>query len=401
MLPSPLSRRRVRALCCAPLLATALLTAPAAGAAPAPVTGVETTVDQDQLVAVGVEYDLSLARTRGLEAIKEVRRHMWTTNPAFGNTSQATNTTTLRDVAKAYGITTLEQYLDIAIDEDLTIIALQRAVEHAHKHGGYAHSRPGGASFATAALGEVSSEAENLATSSHEVPIEDMITRIWGGYAEQKSLWETKGVWDAANAHLYNMLHPSNRTFGVAVARTLDQDHAYTYAMEATGEAAGTTPQSPAVLRTEWLYRAPFAGEKPTGRRTGTPTFPPAEPFDWSTTHRPLKTFTPPTPGATTPSSTTPPTAQPSQGSSPSAKPSTSARPTAEPTPARPTASTPSTTRPEGTTTPSSSPVTRPPRPQGDASSSSAWPLLAVVLAVVGALAAAWPHLQHLLPAPR
>lgn len=238
-----------------------------ANAAPAPVTGVETTVNEDQWVAVPAEFDYAAAEA-GFQAQKELRAEMWDINPPF-------NGIPLRQAAANAGMNTKEQYVNgFKLDYKLSKIAVQRSAEQIN---GLSHKRPSGTDCAwnggnssclesawTATINGQQAWGENIAAGNKD--IKTAVKQSWG-HGELAALRATNGNRGANNGHLHSALNPENKYHGFGLVKQLE-DTSYRYYATAlfssTPLTGGDQPLQKGAQRLN-LYRAAVKGETPTG----------------------------------------------------------------------------------------------------------------------------------------
>ncbi|AWB83091.1 hypothetical protein [Corynebacterium liangguodongii] len=254
-----------------PLTATALITTglPAvASADPDPTTGVELNVAQNQFVGKSVTYDPSAGAREGLAALKELRGYMWDQNPPFRAYNNEYSGT-LQDAARSQGLRTKEAYQNaVSLDEDLTWIATQRAVEASVK---FEHKRPDGTDVNTAKRGTVQWSGESLAVGTPN--LRDTIINEWGK-GELQALRDANGAWNEHNGHLIHMLNPKNRAYGFGAVYDVPgvvfgHYGRYNYFAAWSSTVVKTPASTQTGKTTGVIYRAALPGERPTGIVSG------------------------------------------------------------------------------------------------------------------------------------
>lgn len=255
---------RSRLLAASVTASLALTLAPAvANAEPAPLTGVELNKNVSQSVAVDATFDYAAARNIGLPALKQLRGEMWDRNPLFNN-SNTRATTRLQDVARQNGLDTKQKYVDaVAIDDGLTRIAIQRAAEQGALWG---HTRPDGTDAFTAKVNGRQSWGESLGAGTK---LRESILQSWGR-GELEKLNANGGAFSGGGGHLHMMINPVNRYYGFGEVAIPGTEYG-TYTAASTSTTSGTSTPMQSGRQRVWLYRAPKAGEAPTGIKQGTP----------------------------------------------------------------------------------------------------------------------------------
>ncbi|AZA09051.1 CAP domain-containing protein [Corynebacterium pseudopelargi] len=234
-------------------------------AAPEPTTKVELNVEPEQFIAQEVRFDPSTGRTEGLEALRELRGKMWDINPKFQGFGYEGYTGKLRDAAKAEGLNSKAEYMDVTMDADLAWIAIQRAYEASAV---FSHKRPDGSDMATATIASHAVSTESLAAATDS--LSTAILQSWG-QDELKALQQAKGVRNAQNGHLVNLLHPKQRHYGFSALSVEGSEYGTYYVGVSSEVPAGETDSAdhtPAGEQTVILHRAAKADETPTGLAT-------------------------------------------------------------------------------------------------------------------------------------
>ncbi|KAA8722496.1 hypothetical protein [Corynebacterium phocae] len=247
-------------------IASALvLSSPAAVlAAPAPVTGVETHVSTDSLVAVPARVNFADAETIGLPALKKIRSEMWDINPPWDHMP-------LREAAGHEGLDTKEKYVNaVAIDPELTKLAVQRSAEFipagGHRYGGLVHTRPFIECSAACLPPSDIPSSENLALAKNDFgnAMYDAIYHQWG-HRELKNLQRRDGAFALDSGHLYNLLDPTRRWYGFGSPMVYIDGKWYgSSAAVATSFPLGNSVLEDKEIRDN-LYRSALKGETPTG----------------------------------------------------------------------------------------------------------------------------------------
>lgn len=265
LIRTSLERRlmRHRLLTAAVATSLALSLSPAvASAEPAPLTGVELNTTTANSVAVDATFDYAAAQNAGLPALKKLRGEMWDRNPYFNLDGKA-GTTHLRDIATQYGLNTKEEYVNaVSVDNALTRIAVQRAVEASTK---FDHKRPDGTSADTATFNGRSHFSENLGAGT---ALREAVYRLWG-YGELNGLNNAGGSF-YGGGHLHMLLDPRYHYFGFGEVTVPGTEYGTYTVAKASPDAFGGTALETGMQRA-WLYRAPNPGEQPTGLKSGKP----------------------------------------------------------------------------------------------------------------------------------
>ncbi|AZA11650.1 hypothetical protein [Corynebacterium gerontici] len=233
-----------------------------AHAAPEPTTHVQINSDKELFESSKASFDPSLARTEGLEALRELRGEMWDKNPAFRGYGYEGYDNDLRAAAFKEGIYTKAQYMDVTIDADYTWIAIQRAYEASEV---FAHKRPDGSGIDTATIDGHGSKNESLAADVDS--LSEAILKTWGE-SELKALKKNKGAWNSDNEHLIQLLHPKMRYYGFGAVEVRGSEYGTYYAAISEEKAAGEKADkdnTPEGEQTVTLHRAPT--EKEAGKR--------------------------------------------------------------------------------------------------------------------------------------
>lgn len=249
---------RIRLFAATTAAATALALAPAASADPAPVTGVELNQPADQVIAVEAKFDLTADYDATATKIRELRGKMWDQNVPFLELRGPGNTR-LRDVAAKNGLTTRQQYVDaMQYDNGLSRIALQRAAEASklfdHKRQFNATCSSACGSTSTATFNGIGPSGENLHGASNTA----RAVGDWG-MGEVAELKRANGEFNTKNGHLYNLINPANRSYGIAGVVTAEGE-ASAAVFSLDGGAGGTRIDGE--QRTV-LHRPANTGEKP------------------------------------------------------------------------------------------------------------------------------------------
>lgn len=223
MIPSPLpaspSRRGIlfggaglSALAFAGLAAPradALPTGPApAGPSPltAPVLDLKVTYGKGPIARYAVMVDQTGARSTGLAALKQLRREMFAKNPWFDGER-------LQTVLRRMGITTANAYADrvqwsTGLEKRALLRSLEMYANDDFSHGSLAHSPSDSREF-----GGQYRESESIAWGYSS--LESAILKGWG-YGELEALNAAKGHWKSGNGHLYQLLNPKYRSYGMS-----------------------------------------------------------------------------------------------------------------------------------------------------------------------------------------
>lgn len=244
---SPLRRPFIALLTVAGLTATTV--APAA-AEVAYGTGVEMGVGYDNAVGVPVTVNFGASRTEGIDALKRLRGEMWDINPPFDGRP-------LRDVAAAAGLGTRDAYVNAVVaDGAMAAIAVQRAVEETANP--WDHDRPGPSpdTFSAVWQKKAVSSTENLATTSYDAGLAEMILQMWG-HGELDELRADNGGRALGAGHLHSQINPYNRGFGYGYVYSANADTGMPYsgAMAATPHPV-MPDYAPSQVRQITLYRA-------------------------------------------------------------------------------------------------------------------------------------------------
>lgn len=146
---------------------------------------------------------------------------------------------------------------------------MQRAAE-VTKH--FEHIRPDGNATNTARRNGYIERLENLGLSSSNTSLYDFIVNSWAGSEERGIVAAHNGHRAQGGGHYFVLIHPKRTAFGFAKVRTQGGSFEYGYSTAAAYQAT-TIDTTPSETVTEWLYRAPTCGEKPTGFKEGAPSF--------------------------------------------------------------------------------------------------------------------------------
>lgn len=212
----------------------------------------------DQVIAVEAKFDLTSDHDATVAKIRELRGKMWDQNVPFLELRGAGNTR-LRDVAANNGLTTRQQYVDaMQYDNGLSRIALQRAVEASrlfdHQRQANSTCTSNCGSTSTATFNGVSPAGENLHSASNVARAVD----DWG-MGEVAALKLAGGEMNMRNGHLYNLINPANRSFGIAGVVTAEGEASV--AVFGSRGAGGTRIDGE---QTTVLHRPANSGEKPS-----------------------------------------------------------------------------------------------------------------------------------------
>lgn len=231
-----------------------------AHAAPEPTTHVELNVDAKETIAENVQFDPSVGRTEGLQALRELRAKMWDANPQFRGYGFEGYEGTLQDAAEAEGITSKAEYLDVTMDSEYAWIAIQRAYESSTV---FSHKRPDGSEMSTATINGHSASTESLAAGTGS--LRNTILKTWGE-GELKALKDAKGLANGENGHLVNMIHPQQKYYGFGAVEVEGSEYGTYFAGLSSNQAAGSDDgpaNTPAGTQTVELHRAPMPSEEP------------------------------------------------------------------------------------------------------------------------------------------
>lgn len=146
---------------------------------------------------------------------------------------------------------------------------MQRAAE-ATKH--FENIRPDGNATNTAQRNGYIEHLENLGLSSSNTSLYDFIVNSWAGSEERGIIAAHNGHWAQGGGHYFVLIHPKRTAFGFAKVRTQGGSFEYGYSTAAAYQTT-TIDTTPSETVTEWIYRAPTRGEKPTGVKEGAPSF--------------------------------------------------------------------------------------------------------------------------------
>lgn len=283
-----MKQRNLAALGVAATLASYPLTAQAV---PEPTTGVELNHPLTATVGVPVAFDFAYGE-EGFAALKELRAEMWDKNPPFkrelwlpGNTRETIGPN-LRDVAKHYGYSTKDEYVNsLVYDHGHTRIAVQRAVERGGPVIG--HSRPYNSACElpagtcwpeeTATINGVGG-IQNLGYDPYRTRMSAIVKKGWGGPAEYQGLLAADGKLDGNGGHLWHLLNPEVTHWGFATVY-IDNE---AYMAASMGKPTGVTSY-PRGFQQTVVYRAAHEHETPTGILSSVPRkadpYPPKPPW--------------------------------------------------------------------------------------------------------------------------
>ncbi|AEI09282.1 putative secreted protein [Corynebacterium resistens DSM 45100] len=238
-----------------------------ANAAPAPTTGVELNVSQDQFVSGKATVNPGLGRTEGLQALKDLRAWAWDTNPLFRGYGYENYPagTRLQDVAKKNGITTKAAYTQIQADENLNWIAIQRAFESAKS---FAHQRPDGTDGSTATRHGSAPALESLACGTNQT----MRSAIFDGFGRREvaALDQNGGNYSNSTGHAIHVLHPTHKVWGFGQV-SISGSKCGNYTAAVNGQSLTKQDTTPSETKVYTLHRTPVPGERPTGQIQETP----------------------------------------------------------------------------------------------------------------------------------
>lgn len=154
-----------------------------------------------------IELDQTALRAEALSALKKLRREMFALNPWFEGIR-------LREALLAKGIGTADQYANLVQwSTAFEKYAVLRNLE-CYARGGIVHERPDGSDIAGVRPGGMSLSGESLALGYSSMSVL-LGTGGWG-YKELDALNASRGHWSSSNGHLYMMLDPANRAYGMA-----------------------------------------------------------------------------------------------------------------------------------------------------------------------------------------
>ena len=197
--------------------------------------GVDTSKAKFKEDTVNLKQD-EANKNETLSEIKAIRSRLWDENIYYTLDNSNSKGARLRDVAKEYGITNKDTYVNaITWSNDLERIAIQRAYEQLIVD--LSHDRPDGSPMETTTTNNgVYPNGENLAASTAlESPA--LAFAQWSfrpsksrkGLSEYDILANTKGVKNAENGHLHLILNP--RFYHVGFATMNGGDSEWNYAV--------------------------------------------------------------------------------------------------------------------------------------------------------------------------
>lgn len=177
-----------------------------------------------------------------LYEIQSLRAMMWDENVPYVRYGSAQTNTRLRDVARSYGYTSKEAYVNaLKWSKDLEIISIQRGLEQ--NITGMSHTRPDGSDKSTIVTkNNVFSQGEIITGSYTQLSPSYSFNR-WSfakssyraGMSEYQCLLEANGVFNKNNGHLHIILNPSYQYVGYAEINTFN--HQLSYGLASFGRA--------------------------------------------------------------------------------------------------------------------------------------------------------------------
>lgn len=272
---SPL-RTRLLAATAATATALALVPPHTANAEPAPVTGVELNQSIADTIAVDSTFNYAIGET-AMPTFRKLRADMWDRNPYYVEYGAAPRSTRLQDVARKYGVTTKEQFVNkVSYDPGLSIIGVQRSAEqYPLDKTKLSHDRPvrgncvsptglACSDSRTASLNGVGA-IENLAWGSGtQWTIQDFVN-AWG-YGEYDGLVQAGGQ-AYGGGHLWQMLNPVWEYMGFGLINVQVGGQWHTLAANPMSTRPTGVTSVPAGIQRTNLYRVARDFETPTGLR--------------------------------------------------------------------------------------------------------------------------------------
>lgn len=177
-----------------------------------------------------------------LHEVQSLRAKMWDENVPYVRYGSSQTNTRLRDVARSYGYTSKEAYVNaLKWSKDLEIISIQRGLEQ--NITGMSHTRPDGSDNSTIVTkNNVFSQGEIITGSYTQLSPSYSFNR-WSfakssyraGKSEYQCLLEANGVFNKNNGHLHIILNPSYQYVGYAEINTFD--HQLSYGLASFGRA--------------------------------------------------------------------------------------------------------------------------------------------------------------------
>lgn len=176
-----------------------------------------------------------------LYEIQSLRAKMWDENVPYVRYGSSQTNTRLRDVARSYGYTSKEAYVNaLKWSKDLEIISIQRVLEQ--QITGISHTRPDGSDNSSIVTHHnVFSQGEIISAGySHDMSPSYTFNR-WSfakssyraGKSEYQCLLEANGVFNTNNGHLHIILNPSYNYIGYA--ETISPKSKWSYGLASFG----------------------------------------------------------------------------------------------------------------------------------------------------------------------
>lgn len=186
-----------------------------------------------------------------LHEVQNLRAKMWDENVVYVDKYGSQSNTRLRDVARAYGYTSKEAYVNaLKWSKDLEIISIQRVLE---QHiTGISHTRPDGSGLGSIVTKHnVSSQGEIISAGYSNDMSPSYTFNRWSfakssyraGKSEYQCLLEANGVFNTNNGHLHIILNPSYNYIGYA--ETISPKSKWSYGLASFGRKNPNNSEEP------------------------------------------------------------------------------------------------------------------------------------------------------------
>ena len=188
----------------------------------------------------GLHQDVFL-KQKVLSEVQSIRAKMWDENVPYVMSYSSQSNTRLRDVARYYGYTSKEAYVNaLKWSKDLEIISIQRVLEQ--QITGISHTRPDGSGLGSIVTRhKVSSKGEIISAGYSNAMSPSYTFNSWSfakspyraGKSEYQCLLESNGVSNHNNGHLHIILNPSYNYIGYA--ETISPKSRWSYGLASFG----------------------------------------------------------------------------------------------------------------------------------------------------------------------
>lgn len=176
-----------------------------------------------------------------LSEVQSLRAKMWDENVPYVRYGSSQTNTRLRDVARSYGYTSKEAYVNaLKWSKDLEIISIQRVLEQ--QITGISHTRPDGSDNSSIVTHHnVFSQGEIISAGYSNDMSPSYTFNRWSfaksayraGKSEYQCLVEANGVFNKNNGHLHIILNPSYNYIGYA--ETISPKSKWSYGLASFG----------------------------------------------------------------------------------------------------------------------------------------------------------------------